>query len=133
MKINLFQSRASRFGAYFTLYLIIVIALLATVNWLGQRHNKSWDFTSSKQYSLSDQTKKVVGNLKQDVVISYFDQSTRFGQAKDLLDRYDTLSTKLSVEYIDPFKKPQLAKQYGIRTTGTALVRVVTVDGATCE
>jgi ABC-type uncharacterized transport system involved in gliding motility auxiliary subunit len=124
MKFNLFKSRASRFGAYFALYLVIVIAVLATVNWLGQRHNKSWDLTSAKQYSLSDQTKKIVGNLKQDVIISYFDRSTGFGQAKDLLDRYDTLSPKLTIEYIDPFKKPQLAKQYGIRTAGTALVRV---------
>ena len=45
--------------------------------------------------------------LNQDVKITYFDKTDSFQRAKDLLDRYDTLSTKLSVDYIDPDKKPQ--------------------------
>lgn len=123
MQTNWLKSRQTKYGAYAGVYTIIVIAVLATANWLGNRHNKSFDATSSKRYSLSDQTIKVVSGLKQDITISYFDENTAFGRAKDLLDRYDTLSTKLTIEYIDPYKKPALAKQYGVRTTGTVLVR----------
>jgi len=120
------QARTTKYGAYAAVYILVIIAVLATLNWLANRHNKSIDTTSNKRYSLSDQTTKVVGGLKQDVTISYFDENTRFAQAKDLLDRYDNLSTKLKVEYIDPFKKPQIARQYGIRNTGTTLVRTAT-------
>jgi ABC-type uncharacterized transport system involved in gliding motility auxiliary subunit len=117
-------ARSTRSGAYLMIYLVIVLAVLATANWLANRHTKSFDFTSNKQYSLSDQTIKVVKDLKQDASIMYFDRTTSFPAGKDLLDRYSHLSPKLSVEYIDPFKKPQIAKQYGIRTAGTVLVKV---------
>ena len=59
--------------------------------------------------------------LNRDVTITYFDKSTEFGRARDLLDRYGNLSTKLHVDYVDPDKKPQLAKP-GVRTYGTILV-----------
>jgi ABC-type uncharacterized transport system involved in gliding motility auxiliary subunit len=85
------KTRQTKFGAYVALYIIIVIAVLAMVNWLANRHNKSVDTTSNKRFSLSDQTHKVVGGLNQNVKISYFDRTENFQRAKDLLDRYDTL------------------------------------------
>ena len=86
------SSRRSKFGTYAVFYTAIVIAVLATVNWLANQHNKSVDLTSNKRFSLSDQTIKIVSGLKQDVTVSYFDETPRFNQAKDLLDRYDNLS-----------------------------------------
>ena len=49
-------SRQTRFTAYTGLYVAIVIAVLVVVNVLGDRHNKSFDTTANKKYSLSDQT-----------------------------------------------------------------------------
>lgn len=117
------SSRRSKFGTYAVTYTVLVVAVLAAVNWLANQRNKSIDLTSNKRFSLSDQTIKIVSGLKQNVTVSYFDETSRFSQAKDLLDRYDNLSSKLSVEYVDPVKKPQLARQYGVRTMGTTLVR----------
>ncbi|QOY84959.1 GldG family protein [Paludibaculum fermentans] len=117
------KSRQTKYTAYAGVYIVVIIAVLATVNFLANRYNKSFDATSNKRYSLSDQTIKLVSGLKQDVTISYFDETTGFAKAKDLLDRYDNLSTKLSVVYIDPFKKPQLAKQFGITQTGTIVLQ----------
>src|SRR5215208_6969721 len=116
------KARQTKFTAYATIYILIIIAVLGLVNWLAQQHNKSVDTTANKRFSLSDQTKKVVTNLKQDVKITYFDKTSSFQQAKDLLDRYDTLSTKLSVDYVDPDKKPQVAKQMGVKAYGTVYV-----------
>lgn len=121
--MNFLSSRRSKFGAYAVTYTLLVVAVLAAINWLANQRNKSIDLTSNKRYSLSDQTLKIVGGLKQDVTVSYFDEAPRFPQAKDLLDRYDKLSTKLHVEYVDPVKKPQMARQFGVRTMGTTLVR----------
>jgi len=122
MKTGIFKTRATQYSAYATLYILIVIAALAAVNFLANRYNKSYDATSNKRYTLSDQTLKLVHNLKQDVAIAYFDEGTNFQRAKDLLDRYDNLSPKLKVTYIDPYKKPNLAKQYGITQTGTIVI-----------
>ncbi len=113
------KARQTKYTAYVTAYIIVVLAVLSVVNFLANRHNKSYDSTSNKRYSLADQTTKVVKNLKQDVKITYYDATSRFQQAKDLLDRYDTLSPRLKVEYIDPYKKPQVARAAGVRTEGT--------------
>jgi ABC-type uncharacterized transport system involved in gliding motility auxiliary subunit len=122
MRFDWIKTRQSKYTAYITLYVLIVIAALGMANWLANRHNKTYDATANKKFSLSDQTEKVVKNLKQDVKISYFDKTSEFGRARDVLDRYGNLSTKLSVDYIDPDKKPQLAKLAGVRNYGAIYV-----------
>ena len=59
-------------------YLLVVLAVLTAVNWLANRHNKSFDSTANKRFSLSDQTEKVVKGLKQDAKITYFDKTSEF-------------------------------------------------------
>lgn len=123
MKFDWLKARQTRYTAYLTVYLLVIIAVLGAVNFLANRHTKSLDTTANKRYSLSDQTEKVVKNLKQDVTVRYFDRTTEFQRAKDLLERYNNLSTRLSVEYIDPDKKPQIAKAEQVRTYGTIFVQ----------
>jgi ABC-type uncharacterized transport system involved in gliding motility auxiliary subunit len=122
MKFDWIKARQTKYTAYVVLYTIIVIAVLGMANWLANRHNKTYDSTANKRFSLSDQTEKVVKNLKQDVRIKYFDKTSEFGRARDLLDRYNNLSPKLAVDYIDPDKKPQLAKAEAVRNYGTIYV-----------
>ena len=47
-------------GANFALYTLIVIALVVLVNWFVNNHDKRWDMTPNKKYSLSDQTRKIL-------------------------------------------------------------------------
>jgi ABC-type uncharacterized transport system involved in gliding motility auxiliary subunit len=117
------KARQTRFTAYVTAYIAIIIAVLSLANFLANRHNKSIDTTTNKRFSLSDQTAKVVKNLNQDVTLRYYDQTSKFAQARDLLDRYDNLSARLKVEYIDPDKKPQQAKADGVKSMGTLFVQ----------
>ena len=124
MNTSWVKTRQTKFTAYVTVYILIVLAVLGLANWLANRHNKSVDTTSNKRFSLSDQTAKIVKGLKQDVKIYYFDKSDQFSRAKDLLDRYDTLSGKLNVQYVDPYKQPQVARSMGVRTEGSTFVEV---------
>jgi ABC-type uncharacterized transport system involved in gliding motility auxiliary subunit len=120
------KARQTKYGAYAALYILVVIAILVVANILADRYNKTIDTTSNKRYSLSDETKKIISGLKQNATITYFNQSTRFREGKDLLDEYASLSPKIHVDYVDPDKQPQLAREAGIRDFGTA---VVTIDG----
>jgi ABC-type uncharacterized transport system involved in gliding motility auxiliary subunit len=118
------RARQTKYGAYATIYILVVVAIVVVANMLASRYNKSFDTTSNKRYSLSDQTKKIVGGLTQNASITYFNQSTRFQQGKDLLDEYANLSPKVHIEYVDPDKSPQLARAAGIRDFGTAVVQI---------
>lgn len=118
------KARQTKYGAYAAAYILVVLAIVVVANVLADRYNKSLDTTSNKQYSLSDQTKKIIGGLKQNATITYFNQSTRFQQGKDVLDEYASLSPKIHIEYVDPDKNPQLARAAGIRDFGTAVVQI---------
>ncbi len=124
MNTELLKTRQTKFAGYIATYVVIIIVAIVVVNVLANRYNKSYDGTANKRYSLSDQTKKIVKELNQDATIRYFDQSTRYGQAKDLLDQYAALSSKVHVEYVDPDKNPEVARAAGIKNLGTAVVEI---------
>ena len=124
MNTQLLKARQTKYAAYATVYILVVIAGVAIANILMNRYNKSFDATANKRYSLSDQTAKIVKGLKQDATITFFDQSGRFAHAKDLLSQYTDLSPKVRVDYVDPDKKPQEAREAGIKKDGTAIVQV---------
>jgi ABC-type uncharacterized transport system involved in gliding motility auxiliary subunit len=118
------KARQTKYAAYAAAYVLIVIAAVVVANILADRYPKSFDSTANKRYSLSEQTTKIVKGLKQNAVITYFNRSTRFRDGKDLLDQYANLSPKLQVKYIDPDKDPELAREFGIRSFGTAVVQI---------
>ena len=122
MQSEWMKTRQTKYTLYVTVYLLVIVAVLGAANWLANQHNKSIDSTSNKKFSLSDQTVKVVKGLKQDVTITDYDKTSSFGTSRDLLDRYSNLSSKLHVVYLDPDKKPQVAKAAGIRSYGHIMV-----------
>ena len=119
---NSVAARQARFGATAGLYTLLVLAILVAVNYLGVRFNKPIDLTSNKRFTLSGETQKIVGGLKNDATITYFDVSKNFDQAKGILDRYKNLSTKIRVQYVDLRTEPVRAREYGVRYQGTAFV-----------
>lgn len=118
------KARQTRYAAYAAAYILVVVVAIVVANVLANRYDKSWDATKNKQYSLSQETAKIVKGIKEPVTITYFNQSTRFQQGKDLLDEYRNLSSNLHVKYVDPDKEPTLAREDGVQNLGTAIVQV---------
>ncbi|HKW62582.1 MAG TPA: Gldg family protein, partial [Candidatus Acidoferrum sp.] len=120
----LLKARQTKYAAYATLYVVVVLAVLTVANVLGDRYNKTYDSTANKRFSLSEQTAKIVKGLKDPATIYYYDRPTGFKQAKDTLDQYANLSPKVHVEYVDLEKNPLAAREAGIRSLGTAIVQI---------
>ena len=116
------KTRQTKYGAYVFMYVVVVLAVLFAGNWLAKDHNKSVDVTANKRFTLSDQTKKVVGELKKPVTIYYFDKSDSYERARDMLDRYRNLSSNIKVDYVDPDKKPDVARVEGMHNFGDIVV-----------
>lgn len=115
-------TRQTKFTAYTGLYIAIAVAVLVVINVLADRNNKSWDTTANKRFSLSEQTEKVIGGLKNDLTAVYFDRTSRFDNARGMLDRYSNLSTKFKIVFVDPDKDPAKAKAYNARSYGTLIL-----------
>jgi ABC-type uncharacterized transport system involved in gliding motility auxiliary subunit len=124
VNLQLLKARQTKYAAYASVYIVVVLAIVTVANVLANRYVKTYDTTSNKRYSLSDQTVKIIKGLKEDAKLTYFDQSTRFSQTKDQLDQYANLSPKVHVEYVDPDKKPQVAREAGIKNYGTTIVQI---------
>ncbi len=118
------STRQTKYAAYATVYILVVLAIASVANFLANRYNKSYDATSNKRYSLSDQTVKIVKGLTQPATITYFDKQTNFQGAKDILDRYSNLSTRIHLEYVDPDKKPEEARAAGVTKYGSTFVQI---------
>src|SRR5438445_9484866 len=116
------SARLTRYTGYASVYILVVLAVFVVVNFLANRYDKSYDSTANKQFSLSDQTIKVVKGLKRNVQLNYFGPQNEFRTARDTLDRYSSLSPKLRVTYIDPERRPQVAKAPGYRSDSTVIV-----------
>src|SRR5579859_6825952 len=122
MKFDWLKTRQAKFTLYTVVYIAVVFGAVGVVNYLAKRFNKSYDATSAKKFTLSEQTVKVAKNLKKDIVISYWDQPSKFTAARDLLERYKNLSPKIDVRYVDADKDSTLAIASGVKTMGTVLV-----------
>ena len=83
-----FQHRNARYAAMAGVSVLVVLGLLIAVNYLSNRRNKRWDLTANKQYSLSDQSIKLLKGLDDPVKIRVFDKETDFDRYKTRLAEY---------------------------------------------
>ena len=120
-------SRGARYGGNMVLAALLLLGILALLNFLSIRHSQRWDVTANRSFSLSDQTQKVLNNLPAPVhVIAFMSPGER--QAEDvesLLRNYQVRSDgKLSWEVIDPDANPGAARQFGIRQYNTLVFQM---------
>lgn len=120
--VAFFTRRQTRYGTFSFASILILLGILAGVNYVASRQNKRWDLTASKEFTLSDQTRKVLQGLKQPLKMMVFAKETDFGRFRDRLSEYGYTSKQVQIEYIDPDKEPGAAKQYEIQSYGTVAV-----------
>jgi ABC-type uncharacterized transport system involved in gliding motility auxiliary subunit len=116
-----FSGRQARYGSLAAASVLVVLGILIAINYLSTKYNKRWDLTAARQFSLSDQSKKVLQDLKEPVKIRVFARSEEFQRFRDRLDEYTYHSKQVTTEYIDPEKRPGLAQQYGVTSLGTVV------------
>lgn len=132
--VRFFSKRSSQLGTNTTLLALGVVAILGVINYLGFKHHKRFDLTTEKMFTLSDQTKKIVGGLSSDVNVMRFSK-TPDARFDELLGEYSNLSPHLKYQdAVDPQRQPDVARDYGATQMGDVIVgtgsRKQTVDGA---
>src|SRR5215813_1679568 len=119
--VSFFQVRQGKLGANTAVLSVAIIAIIGALNFLGYRHHKRFDLTSEGLYTLSDQSRKIVGALQKDVKIIKFDK-TEDQQLADLMAEFKYLGPHISYERVDPLQKPEIARQYAVTQMGETVV-----------
>ena len=117
-----FSGRQARFGTLAVASVLVVLAILVAINYLASRHNRRWDLTAAQQFTLSDQTKKVLEGLDRPVNLYVFARSDEFDRFRERLDEYTYASPQVKVEYLDVEREPGRAAKYEVQMTGTIVV-----------
>ena len=117
-----FSSRGARLGTLAIASIVVVLAILVAINYLSSRHNKRWDLTAAKEFTLSEQSRKVLQSLERPLRIKVFAGTEDFQRFRDRLDQFTYASSQVQVEYIDAVKRPSLANQYKVEALGTVII-----------
>src|SRR5438445_234271 len=116
--------RATRLGLNSVLIVVLMGTILGILTFLAARHSVRWDFSETKRFTLAPQTARLLRELPREVKVTVFtsDQSPGRLAYRDLIDSYRAHTPKLTVEFVDPEKKPGVARQYGITRPDTAVL-----------
>ncbi len=113
------RSRTAAYGLHSALITVLVLSLVGVLNFLASRYPGKWDLTRNQVHSLSDQTRKVIGGLKDPVKAIHFAKTQQREQLRMLLENYENLSPKFRSEVVDPDKEVARTKLAGIKKYGT--------------
>ncbi len=96
-------------GANLVLQVVLGIAIIGAINYIGTRNHMRWDLTENKQFSLSEQTRKLLKDLPGEVKVAMFvspaDKSNQ--QNKDLWQEYAYAQPdKVKFKAIDADRNP---------------------------
>ena len=120
---SIFAGRSVRLGTMSAASIVLVLAILAGINYISSREHKRWDLTAAGQFTLSPQSVKVLGSLDSPLALTVFARDADFSSYRDRLGQYEYASKQVKTEYIDPDKKPGPARQLGIQSFGTIAVQ----------
>ena len=100
--------------------LLLLIVFLASISYLGNRYNKTFDLTSEKLNSLSEQSKKALKTLDASLVFYIFYKGDKQNDQIRLvqldlkadLDLYREANSKVKIQILDANKNPLKAEEY---------------------
>lgn len=98
-----------------------LLVFLAAVNFVSIRHYKAFDVTQGEINSLADQSVRLAKSLESELKVTFFfDEASVQGQQnraifQKLIKRYQDVSAKINLDFVEVNKRPDLAEQYGVR------------------
>jgi ABC-type uncharacterized transport system involved in gliding motility auxiliary subunit len=106
--------RSTKYFSNYVVSVALVLALVAGLNFLGQRHSTRIDMTAGGRYTLAPQTTQILQKLSNDIDIKVFFPGGDYPPMKELLTQFRGVSRHVRYEFVDPKRHPEVAKQYGV-------------------
>ncbi len=113
------QRRAT--NAVFVLLLLVAVGLL---QWLSLEYDVRFDWTRNSRNSLSEASATAIERLQGPVKITAFaTQRKQLREAiRELIGRYQRHKADIELEFVDPDREPEKARQAGVRFDGQVVL-----------
>ncbi len=115
-------TRSVRYGTNALITTILVLGIVVVINFLNFNHYYRKDLTKSGGQSISEQTIKILKDLKSEVKVTAYVKGQQRDQVKSLLDQYHYHSKKFVIEYVDPDRDRTRTKAANIKRYGTLVL-----------
>lgn len=115
-----FTMKTTKEGMSMGVLILLLIALLGVVNYLGVKYYKTWDFSSAQANTLSPQSIQIVKSLDSDMKVFFFYKKGVEGNEenrrlfRELIKKYQDVSSKIQLDFVEVNERPDLAKEYGV-------------------
>ncbi len=107
-----FQDRKFRMGGFQTLVMVLVIVIVVVLNLVVAKLDITFDLSSDKIYSITDETRNLAKGIKDEIKLYYMCQEGKQStQIEKVVKQYDGLGN-IKVISKDPIVYPSFAKQY---------------------
>ncbi len=101
------------YGTFSTITVLIVIAALVLVNLVVQKLDIEADLTTEELYTISDKSKETLSNVSEEISIYVLSKTGEEDQIlEQILSEYTSNCSKITVEYRDPYRYPDFAKEF---------------------
>ncbi|AHZ86272.1 hypothetical protein Bb109J_c0929 [Bdellovibrio bacteriovorus] len=115
-----FTMKTTKEGMSMGMLILLLLAVLGAVNYIGARHTKTWDFSSARVNTLSEQSIKLVKSLDSDLKVYFFYKKGVEGNEenrrlfRELIKKYQDHSSKVQLDFVEVNERPDLAQEYGV-------------------
>ncbi|MDR1067500.1 MAG: GldG family protein [Clostridiales bacterium] len=127
------KSIALRKGAFSITRTLAILAAIVAVNIVAYKYDVKKDMTEKKLYSITDETRRVLSDLTEDVdvypVYSTGSDDHYIMMFKRIIDEYDKASNRLNVHYTDPATNPRFLNEYAEDGAAPGEGSVIVVSG----
>jgi ABC-type uncharacterized transport system involved in gliding motility auxiliary subunit len=120
--IHVCSTRFFKNGAAHLLRAFLVLCILGVINFLAVKNDRSVDLTTQKYHSLSEQSKKIVKDLRSTLKITLFAKRGDWDHYLAILDKYEQASDFIVLEALDIDKSLPLIRKFNITENGSILI-----------
>ncbi|WP_413293015.1 GldG family protein [Bdellovibrio sp. HCB185ZH] len=121
--------KTTKEGMSMGVLILLMLAVLAVVNYIGVRHYLTFDFSTAQSNTLAEQSIKLVKNLDEELKVYFFYKKGVEGNEenrrsfRDLIKKYQDINPRIQLNFVEVNEQPDLAKDFGVdKGSGTAFL-----------
>jgi ABC-type uncharacterized transport system involved in gliding motility auxiliary subunit len=113
------STRSAKYGLNSVVMSLVVLAIVIVVNMIASEHDVKKDVTKNQIHGLSEQSMKILKNLKEEVKLLAFVGPQQQPEFEKVFEKYTYFSKNLKPHFVDLDKDILTVEKYKVKTQGT--------------